>query len=75
MFLDWQTIVSILIVGLAAYFVLRQVLRVMRGGQVSGCGNCPAKTQSRGRAASSSGTSIKALPLVQLQAGKQDNHR
>lgn len=63
MLIDWQTFVAALIVGAAAYVVLRRVRAWAHGTGESGCGACPNKGASQ---------TVKTLPLVQIQPPSSD---
>ena len=49
--MDWQTVVSLLVVGWAGWFLVRQWLRTAHGdagGGCHACDDCPARsTESR----------------------------
>ena len=64
MTVDWQTVVAIMVVSLAALTLLRRGWRWARGSGANGCGTCPNKN---------SPSVVKTLPLVQIQPPKRSS--
>lgn len=43
---DWQTVVALIIVALAAGFVARRMIGLLNGRSQSGCASCPSRNSS-----------------------------
>jgi hypothetical protein len=66
MFTDWQTVLSLAVVAMAAAVLLRQAVLFVTRPQTRGCGTCPSnKASSR----------AKQLPLVQLSSPLSRPHQ
>ncbi|MEO8271950.1 MAG: hypothetical protein ABI557_19725 [Aureliella sp.] len=61
---DWQTVLSLAIVALAAAFLLRQVVMFVTRPQSRGCGSCSSNKSC---------SQVNNLPLVKLSSPSHKN--
>lgn len=59
---DWQSIVSLVIVALAALEILRRVKAWLAGQAATGCSGCPSRNGDARR--------VKQLPLANIELKK-----
>ncbi|GAB4459169.1 MAG: hypothetical protein OHK0029_21340 [Armatimonadaceae bacterium] len=60
--MDWQQIISLILVAMAAVYVARQLWRQMSAGEDGGCGGC----NGCGKPSPMTRPAPKAVPLITL---------